>query len=100
MSSKEREKQKSTAKRTSSYKRKWMRDEVYKKYGGVCQYCWIDTNFEDVKEGVIGETYPTLDHVIPAADGGKFTMSNLVLACYSCNHIRGQHFSSQKRKRK
>lgn len=35
---------------------------------------------------------PTKDHIIPARDGGKRDLYNIVLACYSCNQARGPSF--------
>jgi len=31
---------------------------------------------------------PTMDHIIPASQGGNFSVANLVLACWSCNQAR------------
>lgn len=33
--------------------------------------------------------YATLDHVVPLAAGGRTNWSNLVVACYECNHDKG-----------
>lgn len=35
--------------------------------------------------------FPTRDHVIRLADGGKHALDNLVLACAECNHGRHAH---------
>lgn len=33
--------------------------------------------------------FPTIEHVIPLFYGGTWDLTNLVLACYECNHIKG-----------
>ena len=32
---------------------------------------------------------PTIEHLIPRSRGGTYRMSNLRLACSSCNYLRG-----------
>jgi 5-methylcytosine-specific restriction endonuclease McrA len=54
------------------------RKEVYARDGYQCMYCG--------KQG--GDL--TLDHVTPRAKGGKHAWENLVTACRSCNHRKGQ----------
>lgn len=41
-----------------------------------CYYCRREVDFSN----------STLDHLIPRSKGGTGNLSNLVLACYSCNH--------------
>ncbi|MHB1681955.1 MAG: HNH endonuclease [Bacilli bacterium] len=55
--------------------RRRYRNIVYKRDGGICVWC--------------GQSADTLDHIIPASQGGKFHPSNLMCACQSCNGIRG-----------
>ena len=33
--------------------------------------------------------FPTIEHVIPLCYHGTWSLTNLVLACYECNHIKG-----------
>lgn len=43
-----------------------------------CKYCKED----------IPEELRTIDHVVPMAKGGKHTITNLVMACKSCNSMK------------
>lgn len=43
------------------------------KFQDTCQYCEKKTD------------KPIVEHIVPAAQGGKATMGNLTLACQSCN---------------
>jgi len=86
----------------------WLRREVIKKSGLKCFYCG--------KEGFIDKSRPLfpvvlekepykdhgysmdyfilrhramhIDHIIPISKGGKTELSNLVLACESCNESK------------
>ena len=53
------------------------RREVFLRDNYTCQYCGIRSR--DL----------TLDHVVPRQRGGKHTWENLVSACSSCNHRKG-----------
>lgn len=56
--------------------------------GNSCHYC--DDVMGLPKEN--GRHYPeeiTVDHVVPKSLGGSNFLSNLVLACYKCNHDFG-----------
>lgn len=52
------------------------RREVLRRDGHSCQYCGCTHRL-------------TLDHVIPRSRGGQHTWENLVAACESCNHSKG-----------
>jgi 5-methylcytosine-specific restriction endonuclease McrA len=57
-------------------KKSWIRNvraKVIARDGGACFWCGASPI-----EG-------TLDHVVPASRGGRFTLDNLVLACRPCN---------------
>lgn len=61
------------------------RSNVYIRDNGECQYCGIHLS-----------TYEyTLDHVLPRAQGGTSTWTNLVLACHECNHEKDGHTPAQ-----
>ncbi len=53
------------------------RREVFLRDGYTCQYCGVKTR------------ELTLDHVVPRQRGGKHQWDNLVSACRSCNHRKG-----------
>lgn len=60
--------------------------------GNLCHYC--DESMGLPKEN--GKHYPkeiTVDHVVPKSQGGSNFLSNLVLACYECNHEYGSQFT-------
>jgi len=57
---------------------KLSRRDVFLRDKYTCQYCGIQSR--DL----------TLDHVIPRVRGGKHSWENLVSACKSCNHRKGQ----------
>lgn len=52
------------------------RRNIMKRDGHKCQYCGIKDEL-------------TIDHVIPKSRGGQDTWENLVTACSSCNHKKG-----------
>src|SRR5258708_7849509 len=53
------------------------RQSVLSKWGHICFYCG------DILKN------PTLDHLVPSSNGGKFTLLNLVPACDCCNRAKG-----------
>lgn len=61
---------------SSTYIPAAVRAAVEARDGDRCVYCG---SREDM----------TLDHVIPEADGGPTTETNLVCCCASCNNIKG-----------
>jgi 5-methylcytosine-specific restriction endonuclease McrA len=52
---------------------------IFKRDNNTCQYCNKRPGSEEL----------TIDHVIPKSRGGKTTWENCVLACVSCNSIKG-----------
>ncbi len=63
------------------------RRNIYARDRNVCQYC--------------GSSFPTseltLDHIVPRAQGGKSTWSNLVCCCVACNSKKGGRTPTQAR---
>lgn len=55
-----------------------LRWDLYKAYGGVCQYC---------SEIIVGAFH--IDHILPVAKGGNNDIANLTLACPPCNLSKG-----------
>ena len=47
----------------------------------TCQYC----------NEVVDDITATMDHVIPASQGGKSSWLNLTTACRPCNYLKGSH---------
>lgn len=60
---------------------KRLRDEVFKRARGRCEYCLLS------QEGQ--EALFHIDHVFPIATGGTTEFGNLALACVSCSLRKG-----------
>lgn len=58
-----------------------------------CCYCGVNTWHPDIYDGgSISRSClrrATIEHVISKSKGGTNNMSNLVMACYECNSVRG-----------
>jgi hypothetical protein len=54
-----------------------VRAQVALQAGGVCEYCRYPEEFNSGRFAV--------DHILPRAQGGTEVLSNLALACRSCN---------------
>jgi len=64
---------------------KFNRRNIYQRDHFTCQYCGRRLPREDL----------TIDHIIPRSRGGKSTWENVVLACSSCNALKGNHSLSR-----
>lgn len=57
-----------------------------------CYLCGKEVNFGDyyVREGTIicGDSYPSIDHIVPLAKGGKHSWDNVKLAHRICNSLK------------
>lgn len=58
----------------------YLREEVIARDGLFCRYCG-----RELEEKGEWPLFPTLDHVVPRAQGGEHTVENLVVACQPCN---------------
>lgn len=67
-------------------------EAVYRKDLGVCYLCGCKCDWEDktVKDGItiVGNKYPTIEHVKPLSKGGLHEWKNIRLACFKCNTIK------------
>lgn len=67
-------------------------EKVYRLNDGICYLCGsaCDWNDKEIRENgiVCGNTYPSIDHVIPLANGGKHEWGNVRLAHRRCNSIK------------
>ena len=63
-----------------------LRRQVAERDAFSCAYCRS-------QEAVIGSSL-TVDHVIPEVLGGSSELSNLCLACWSCNLSKGQRVAA------
>lgn len=67
-------------------------EDVFKRDNGVCWLCrelceWNDYVMKD-NAFIAGNKYPSIDHVVPLAKGGKHIWSNIRLAHRICNSIK------------
>lgn len=68
--------------------------KLYERDGGVCYICgktcdWNDKYMNGDGYWVYGNTYPSIDHVVPLAKMGPHSWDNIKLACRYCNAIKG-----------
>ena len=65
---------------------------LFRRDVGKCWLCGERCNFEDyaVRDGnfIVGDWYPSIDHVIPLVKGGKHSWANVRLAHHRCNSIK------------
>ena len=64
--------------------------KLYKRDKGVCYLCGRKCNWNDYvtrSNGVVvaGDSYPSVEHVIPLSKGGLHSWNNVMLACRGCN---------------
>ena len=58
----------------------------YSKQDGLwCHWCGVECN---PAQSPNCDTYPTEEHLVRKADGGRRTMENIVVACKKCNNTR------------
>lgn len=67
---------------------------LYERDKGICYICGKKCDYNDhrvTKEGyfIIGNNYPTIDHLLPISLGGKHSWENVKLAHMICNSIKG-----------
>lgn len=63
-----------------------LRNLVYERAGGCCEYCLID-------EAVSFATHQ-IDHIIAEKHGGQTVAENLALCCAVCNKYKGSDIAS------
>lgn len=67
--------------------------KLHEKHTGICYICENICDYNDheiTTEGhfVVGETYPTIEHVVPLSKGGTHSWDNVKLACWKCNTVK------------
>jgi hypothetical protein len=77
-----------------------LKQKLWDRTNGLCFWCGKKT-LHPSSPIHNNPMYPTLDHVIPKAAGGTLASGNIVVACKSCNSIRGLYnvtvFSARER---
>lgn len=70
-----------------SLKKLYLRDK------GICYLCGCKCSYEDytIRNGafIVGQTYPSIEHIYPISKGGMHSWDNVKLACCSCNSKKG-----------
>lgn len=61
------------------------RADLYDAFNGKCHYCGAQTDLSPKQT----RRQATIDHFIPLAKDGLDERSNMVLACFECNHEKG-----------
>lgn len=61
---------------------------------GICQLCmqpvdWNDYKIDNAGSWITGARYPSIDHIYPICMGGKHEWSNVQLAHFRCNSLKG-----------
>ena len=73
-------------------------EKLYERDKGICYICGCRCNWADSKTKggafIVGETYPTIEHVVPISLGGADTWNNIRLACWKCNTVKGARVSA------
>ena len=69
-------------------------DKLFIRDNGVCSLCGGRCNYTDsiVNEKghfIVGDTYPSIDHILPLSKGGTHTWDNVQLAHFRCNTMKG-----------
>jgi len=64
---------------------KFSRVNIYARDKYRCQYCGTKAPISEL----------TYDHVVPRAQGGRTTWTNIVTACYTCNRNKGNRTPEQ-----
>lgn len=67
---------------------------LYARDKGICYLCgavcdWNDWRAADSGSKYPGDSYPTIEHVVPVSLGGLNSWENVRLACWKCNHDKG-----------
>jgi len=73
---------------------KFSRKNIYLRDEFTCQFC--GTEVKKLKNGIKDLTF---DHVLPRCQGGITTWTNIVTACWKCNHKKGGQTPEQAKMR-
>lgn len=70
--------------------------KLIKRDEGICKICGekVDTKdytIDSNRNFIVGERYPSIDHIIPVSKGGTHTWNNVQLAHHQCNSIKNDN---------
>lgn len=60
-------------------------EKLFGRDSGICYLCGGACDWDDMTDGNAGDSYPSIDHVLPLAKGGTHTWDNIKLAHRKCN---------------
>ena len=60
-------------------------EKLFSRDSGICYLCGGACDWDDMTDGNAGDSYPSIDHVLPLAKGGTHTWDNIKLAHRKCN---------------
>lgn len=65
-------------------------EKLFARDKGICSLCGTECNYTDCKTDdrgyfITGNTYPSIDHIMPLSKGGTHTWDNVQLAHFYCN---------------
>lgn len=67
-------------------------ESLYKRDSGVCHICGLVCNLDDYvmrdRKKIVGDWYPSIDHVRPLCKGGLHSWNNVKLAHRKCNSLK------------
>lgn len=69
---------------------------VGERFGWRCYFCHRPTHCQECHSEKRRQWRATRDHFVPKAAGGTAHRSNLVLACWDCNHRKADRFIKSK----
>lgn len=71
--------------------------DVFDRDGGRCRLCGGLCDYDDftLRQGVtiVGDNYPSIDHITPLSRGGTHTWDNVQLAHMHCNRVKSNKLS-------
>ena len=69
-------------------------EKLYERDKGICYLCGKPCDWKDYKiineAFVVGNSYPSVEHIVALCNGGSHTWDNIKLACFKCNTLKGR----------